>query len=397
MKADFEIYDLVIIGAGINGAGVFRDATLNGIKTALIDCRDFCTQTSSKSSKMLHGGIRYLQHLDFKLVYEALHEKNLWIELAPELVRTQSFLLPLYPDSPVSNIELYLGLKLYDALAGFPSPHPHFLRSSEVLKMSPLLKKEGLKGAGLYYDAVVDDKALAIKCIENALSYSHAKAFSYTEILGIEDKQQELLKIHLKNNRTNEVKTILAHDICFCTGPFTDNLLPQLKIPWKKTLALSKGSHLWLPKKKLPIEYAVVMQDKKGRVIFAIPYPDKVLIGTTELPLNKDESLFDLQATEEEISYLLDRVQNFFPTSNVSKDDILGTFCGIRPLVAENPHLEGLGAVSRHHHVYHPHPQISVLLGGKYTTFRTMAQDILKYICQRQRRTYNSTLTLSRF
>lgn len=401
MNNSSAIYDLTVIGAGINGAGVFRDATLNGLKVALLDCKDYCTQTSSKSSKMLHGGIRYLQHLDFKLVYEALHEKNLWLELAPDFTRSQSFIFPLYPDSPVSNIELFIGMKLYDALAGFPSPHPHFLTPKEVLKKTPLLKSKNLKGGGIYYDAIVDDKGLAIKCIQSALKHSNAHSFTNTEILAIEETHNNLLKLNLKNLLTDSNFNIYSHDICFCTGPFTDELLPKLQIPWKKTLALSKGSHLWIRKQKLPIEHAVVMQDKKGRVIFAIPYPNKVLIGTTELPIIPSEGLFDLKATDEETNYLLDRVQTFFPTSNVTSSDILETFCGVRPLVFENnisndKLQHGLGVVSRHHHLYHPHPKIHVLLGGKYTTFRTMAQDVLRHVCKRQGKSYNSTLTLSK-
>lgn len=393
MSKNHEHYDLIIVGAGINGAGVFRDASLNGLKTLLLDSHDLCTQTSSRSSKLLHGGIRYLQTLDFALVAEALQEKNLWLRLAPSLARIQSFALPIYQESPVSVPEMFLGLKLYDALSGFEKPSPQIISKETLLQHMPKLRSSGLKGAGLYYDGVVDDRGLALLCIKDALKNSNAEAEIRANVVGVEETGN-LMSVTFE--QSGNKKVAVANDIVFCTGPFTDQLLPRLGIPWRKTLALSKGSHLWLRRDLLNIQHALVMQDTGGRVIFLVPYPDKILLGTTELSLTENDPLFNIEISPKEKAYLIDRFESYFPSIKLVDADILGSYCGIRPLVNLNAGTEGaLGKISRHHHLFHPHPQMTVLLGGKYTTFRTMSQDVMKYVCKRQKRSYNSLLTLN--
>jgi glycerol-3-phosphate dehydrogenase len=394
-----EVYDLVIVGAGINGAGVFRDASLNGLKVLLIDSHDLCTQTSSRSSKLLHGGIRYLQTLDFALVAEALQEKNLWLKLAPHLTRSQSFVLPIYEDSPNNLMEMFLGMKLYDVLSGFKAPHPTTISKDQVLGFMPKIKSQGLKGAGLYYDGVVDDKGLALLCIQDGVKSSpKAQVLTHTSLVEINSSSTKRIQLTLEKNQGSKIQ-VETEDLVFCTGPFTDELLPKLNIPWKKTLALSKGSHLWLKKELLPIQHALVMQDKSGRVIFLIPYPDKLLLGTTELPLTTQDPLFDIRISEQEIQYLKERFEAYFPEIKIQPSDIVGSYCGIRPLVnlnaSEDTANQKLGKISRYHHLFNPHPQITVLLGGKYTTFRTMSQDVMRYVCRRQNRSYNKLLTLN--
>lgn len=388
-----QYYDLIIVGAGINGAGIFRDAALNGLKTLLLDSHDLCTQTSSRSSKLLHGGIRYLQTLDFALVAGALQEKNLWLKLAPQVTRIQSFALPIYQESPVSLPEMYLGLKLYDVLSYFQRPSPKIISKATLLQYMPKLRSEGLKGAGLYFDGVVDDRGLALLCIQDGLKKNYAKVLTHAEVTAVTE-HQDLLAV---NYQHSSVKNIAyAKDVVFCTGPFTDELLPRIGVPWKKTLALSKGSHLWLRRDLINIQHALVMQDKSGRVIFLVPYPDKILLGTTELNLDPQDSLFNIEISAFEKDYLIQRFQSYFPSIKLTDSDILGSYCGIRPLVNLSTSSDNaLGKISRHHHLFHPHPQMTVLLGGKYTTFRTMGQDVLKYVCHRQQRSYNNLLTLN--
>lgn len=391
-----EHFDLIIVGAGINGAGIFRDAALNGMKVLLLDAHDLCTQTSARSSKLLHGGIRYLQTLDFALVSEALQEKNLWLKLAPQFARIQSFILPVYKESPVTVPELYLGLKLYDMLSFFHKPSPTIISKKNILDYMPQLKSVGLKGGGLYYDGIVDDRGLALFCIQDGLKTKNTQVETFADVQGIDYAKgtDHLISVNYKKN--NNSHSVCAKDVVFCTGPFTDQLIPQLGLPWKKTLALSKGSHLWLRKDLLHLQHALVMQDKSGRVIFLIPYPDKILLGTTELALTKDDQLFNIEISAIEKEYLIQRFQEYFPQIILKNTDIVGSYCGVRPLVNLNAGNEGaLGQISRHHHLFHPHPQITVLLGGKYTTFRTMGQDVMRYVCQRQHRSYNNLLTLN--
>lgn len=387
-------YDLVVVGGGIVGAGVFRDAALHGLKTLMIDKKDFTSQTSQSSSKMLHGGIRYLETMDFELVAESLHEKNLWLKIAPHLCQEKSFYLPIYETSKRPMWMMKLGFFLYDFLSGFQNTPHRMLSKEQVLKDFPGLNPVGLKGAGVYYDAIVEDAKLTLEVIYDGLKEKNCHALNYWELKDLKPVGEKLW-VALEDTLTGAREEVITKDLVFATGPFTDQLL--MKWPWLKwspQLLPSKGSHLWIKKEHLPLKYPMVMTPPDGRVIFVIPQRGSVLVGTTEVP-NETSNYFDLTPSPKEINYLLENLNQSFPNlpnGAITQDQIQSCFAGIRPLVREGS-TENLGKTARNHKTYWPRSNIGVVIGGKYTTFRVMAQDILMPIMKRHHLSYNPEAT----
>lgn len=379
--------DYLIVGGGIVGAGIFRDLSLHEQNVVIIDRGDFGSQTSQGSSKMLHGGIRYLENLDFGLVFEALKEKNLWLKLAPNLAKEIPFYLPVYRNSKWPLFFMRMGLFLYDLLSLFKNSPHKVLNTKETLNHIPKLKTDGLTGSGVYYDGIIDDSKLALNCILDGIN-SQTQALNYTEITALE-KQESRHITHLRNTQTGQTFKVTAREIIFATGPFTDQVMKELDIPWNPVLLPSKGSHLWLDKDALPIKDAMVLQTNDGRIIFVIPQREAILVGTTEIPLNDDDDFFDIKPSKEEVDYLLASLKEYFPEVNISHDDILSTFAAVRPLVKES---NSSAKTSRKHKVYTPTAGINVIVGGKYTTFRKMAQDICKKLLGKS---YNPKLSLN--
>jgi glycerol-3-phosphate dehydrogenase len=385
-------YEVVIIGGGINGCGLIRDLALNGVSTLLIDKGDFSSQTSQGSSKMLHGGIRYLENFDFGLVQEALEEKNLWLKLTPHLCFERDFYLPLYRYSKYRPFMLKTGLFIYDFLSHFQNRPHAMLSPQETIEKVPSLAREDLLGAGKYYDGVVDDAKLSLECLYDALLEPCASALSYHDVVQTE-KVSDGYMITYRSVFSGETHKVKANFVAFTTGPFTDKLLPKLGIPWKPQMALSKGIHLWLKKDTIRAKGSVVLTTKDGRVVFVIPQRDSVLVGTTETPV--EEEIFNIQATKKEIDYLLSVLRQYFPHSELSEDSIISTFAGVRPLVREEGSHESLGKVSRFHKIFRPDNFTYVLLGGKYTTFRRMTQELAQEIVPRLGKRYQPNLTLN--
>ncbi len=389
-------FKTVIVGGGIVGAGIFRDLVLNGVETLLIDAGDFSSQTSERSSKMLHGGIRYLENMDFPLVFEALHEKNLWLKLTPHLAKEVPFYLPVYKDAKRPLWMIRIGLYLYDFLSSFKNS-PYSMKSkAETIKDIAGLNPEGLTGAGVYYDGIMDDAKITLEVIYDALVEAHAYAINHTKVVNVR-KINNTNTLTLKDEFTGVEKNIVADQVVYALGPFTDTFLKKYPFyHWEDVLLPSKGSHIWISAKDLPITYPIVMtpQDEFGdRVIFVIPHGDKVLVGTTEVP-NKDD-LFHVKPTEEEINYLLKNLNSYFPKLDLHKDKIIGSFAGIRPLVREDANTGDRGKTSREHKVFQPSSDTYVIAGGKYTTFRVMGREITQKICHRFGKSYNRDKTES--
>jgi glycerol-3-phosphate dehydrogenase len=395
-KTDDKIneYDVAIIGGGIVGAGLLRDQSLNGVTSILIEQADFSSQTSAGSSKMLHGGIRYLENMDFALVFEALFEKNLWLKLAPHVTQEIPFYLPVYKESKWPLFFVNIGLFIYDLLSLFKnSPHKSFNKKNTLKKLKGL-NATGLRGCGMYFDGIVDDSKLGLDCIKDALFDSNSEAINYTKVIKIESIENKY-KLTLKDTLNSTVRMIIATHIQFATGPFTDLALKELGIPWEPVLSLSKGTHLWLKKEALEIDQAMVLQTSDGRIIFVIPQRESILIGTTELPLDKKEEILNIKATDDEIIYLLDQINHYFPKVGITKKSILSTICAVRPLVKDGGSTNA--KISRKHKIFNPQKNIHVLVGGKYTTFRRMAQDLNKLLFKELDRPYNKNLTKNIF
>jgi len=386
MQGQDKTYDVAIIGGGINGIGLFRDLAKHGVESLLVEKGDFMSQTSGRSSKMLHGGIRYLENFDFPLIKEALHEKNLWVKLAPHLCVERRFYVPVFNYSKFPLWLTYAGLKTYDFLSNFKNTPSTVVTTRKLQQTFPNLTGKGLKGAAVYYDALMNDSRLGIECLLDALSNNCGQALNYT-VLEKVIKEGEIFHLTLRDTRLDKVINFKAKELVFTTGPFTDQVLEDLNLfHWKPKLIASKGSHIWLPKDKFPIPYPVVLQTHDKRVLFALPQGDAVLIGTTEDRIS-EKNIFNIMPEEKEIQYILNNLNTYFPGLDIKQNDIIGQFAGVRPLVKE----EGAkaGATSRQHKTYQPLPNAWVLLGGKWTTFRTMVQDIARPLVNKYNPPYN--------
>ncbi|WP_290730167.1 glycerol-3-phosphate dehydrogenase/oxidase [Halobacteriovorax sp. JY17] len=387
-------FNTLVIGGGIVGAGVLRDLSLHGVDTLLVEKRDFASQTSCSSSKMLHGGIRYLENLDFALVHEALAEKNLWLKLAPHLCREKSFYLPVFKDSLRPLWMIRLGIFLYDFLSNFQNSTRGFADEETTIKEIVHIKKEKLRGSGIYSDAIVDDGKLALEVIMDALENTNARALSYTSASKIIKDKKGLYHCELTDELTGDSLQITCENLVLATGPFTDKFVKEniAQIQWSDKLLPSKGSHIWIRRADFPLEHPVVLTPNDGRVIFVIPHHDRVLIGTTEE--KADDDFFDITPSDAEIQYLLTNLREFFPTSRIDESHITAKFSGIRPLVKEDD-AHNRGKTAREHKIYSPLSKLYIIVGGKYTTFRTMAQEIAREIVKNQNLSYNPNKTKS--
>ena len=389
-------YPVAIIGGGIVGAGIFRDLSLHQVPTLLIEKWDFTSQTSQSSSKMLHGGIRYLENMDLALIKEALQEKNLWLKLTPHLATERRFYLPVYKDSLRPLWQIRIGLFLYDLLSLFKNTaHGHTDRK-ETKKNFPELRQKGLSGCGYYYDAVVDDAKLTLECIYDGLKEPNCQALNY---VGLEDvktnpeHQKQKYQLILKDQITGQDKIVTCGQLIFATGPFADKLLKNISyLSWQDKLIPSKGSHLWLKKDALKINDPMVLTPKDGRVVFVIPHQDSILIGTTECA---QDVAFNQEPSQEEITYLLDNVNDFFTKANVTNDHIIGMFAGTRPLIKDPSAPADRSKTAREHQVYQPHSHTFVIIGGKYTTFRTMSSELTSLVLRQRKQPYDASLTLA--
>ncbi len=380
-------YDVVIVGGGINGCGLLRDLALNGVTSLLIEKGDFSSQTFQGSSKMLHGGVRYLENFDFALVQEALEEKNLWLKLAPHVCFEREFYVPLYDFSKYRPWMMGVGLFIYDFLSHFHNKPYSVLNKEKTLSEVPSLSPKGLQGAGKYFDGVVDDAKLTLECLYDALLEPGIDALSYHEVTKVDEHV-----VSYKNRLTGEMSNVRGKMIVYTTGPFTDKLLPKLGIPWTPKLVPSKGIHLWLKPGTIKTSGSVVLTTKDGRVVFVIPQRDAILVGTTETPV--DQEIFDIKATDKEVKYLLGILKEYFPSADISDKTIISTYAAVRPLVREEGSNESLGKVSRFHKIFRPNAFSYVILGGKYTTFRRMVQELSREIVPRVGKIYNPNATM---
>ena len=357
-----------MVGGGINGAAIAHDAARRGKSVVLLEKDDFAQGTSSRSSKMLHGGIRYLEQLRLGLVFEALHERGLQLELAPHLSRPQSFVIPVYQGAPRGPMLIRLGLFLYDLLAlGRRIGRNRFMARDEVLARVPSLHPDGLLGGGLYHDVVMDDARLClanvIAAVERDSAGVRVVARNYAEVTEIKPGSPNSLTV--RDRVTGEERQVSARHVVRALGPWTE---PEHLVP-------SKGVHLVLP--ALPMDDGVLItHSRDGRVFFLIPWAGRTVIGTTETPL--EGSLDDLRVEPEEVAYLLQEVRRLFPTLNLGENSLLGTFAGVRPLARGSSLFgrKGLGSVSRVHKIIQEGSVLSVF-GGKYTTYRRVAKDVV--------------------
>lgn len=369
-----ENFDLVIIGGGITGAGTARDAASRGMKVALVEARDFAFGTSSRSSKLVHGGIRYLENLEFGLVFEALTERQLLFEIAPHLVHPLRFLLPLFRGGRVGMTKMGLGMWLYDALSLFDAPELHErLDGYETSRHLPILKRNGLLGSYIYSDAYMDDDRLTIETLRSGHRLGAVQA-NYVSATGAHFEKEKLSAIDCRDNLTGETFTLKGQHFVSTVGPWTDRVATLLLKNWQRILRPSKGIHITLKRDRLPLKEAVVMAaDSEKRIIFAIPRHEMILIGTTDTDYPGDPA--DVDVKIEDVKYLLKVANEYFPGAELTQDDLLAAYAGVRPLIDDGSSTES--QTSREHKIMHDPRNITFVAGGKYTTYRHMAEEIV--------------------
>lgn len=378
----FQNLDILVVGGGITGAGVARDAAMRGMKVGLVEASDFASGTSSRSSKLIHGGLRYLENMEFGLVFEALNERTKLFSMAPHLVHPLRFMIPLYEDSRVGMFKMGMGMWLYDALSLFQAPEMHErLSSIETVNRIPSIRQDRLCGSYVYSDAYMDDDRLVIETLRSANDYN-AFCVNYVKLENVEfAKNGETHRVYLKDQLTGKEFQTSAKHIVSSVGPWTDKLGNQIFSNWKKILRPTKGIHITLPKERLNLSSAVVMAaENSNRIVFAIPRHEMIIVGTTDTDFSGDPAA--VVATEEDIRYLLKIVGNYFPGAKITPSDIIASYAGVRPLV--NDGAENEGKTSREHSIFtHENGALTFVAGGKYTTYRLMSQQVIQHVLER--------------
>lgn len=375
-------FDLLVIGGGITGAGIARDAAMRGLSVALVEARDFCSGTSSKSSKMLHGGIRYLEQFHLGLVFEASKERRLHCDLlAPHLASSVPFLIPIYPWSPHGMMAITAGVFLYDTLAMFRNHGTRILGREKALQEEGRIESKGLKGGAVYHDVVMDDARIGFENVRSAAHHG-ATTVNYVYVRGFEkDGTGRVRGVWLKDSTepTRQDFLVKAKAYVNATGPWCDYIRRLASPEVKSLLRPTKGTHLVLPNDRLGKKHAFVLTAKTDdRVFFSVPWFDRTLVGTTDTDYDPavDGALEDIRATQNDVEYLLESVKRTFPGSNVTQSDVHSTFSGLRPLVSEGD-AANPSAVSREHKIWQDASGLFSIAGGKYTTYRVMAAQMV--------------------
>ena len=374
------VVDVLIIGGGITGAGIARDAALRGYRTALIDKADFGAGTSSHSSRLIHGGIRYLEQYAFHLVFEASRERRVLLRIAPHLVRPLPFLFPVYRGARVPAWKLRAGMWLYDLLSAFRNVHWHrWLRAKNVRRVEPGLRDRGLVGAALYYDAQTDDARLVIATVRSAVR-AGALAANYVEMTALLKPDGRVRGAAVRDVLTGETANIRAHVVVNATGPWSDRVRRLDDPKAAPIMRPTKGAHVIVPRKRLANEHAVTLfSPVDGRVMFALPWGDLSYIGTTDT--DADASPDGLRVTAADVTYLLRSANAAFPDAHLAQSDVLSAWAGLRPLLREDD--RNPSQVTREHRVLESPQGLISIVGGKLTTYRVMARDVVDRVAAR--------------
>ena len=369
-------WDVVIIGGGASGLGIATDAANRGLKTLLLEKTDFAKGTSSRSTKLVHGGVRYLQNGDVSLVLEALRERGIMRKNAPHLVRDLSFIIPSYDwwSSPFYG----LGLKVYDMMAGKLGLGPStLLNKEETLSLIPNVNKKGLRGGVIYHDGQFDDARMAISLALTAESEG-AVMLNYTEVYSFIKENDLIIGLEFKDRINGSKKRVFSKSIVNATGVFSDKLISLDQPRAKQLIRPSQGVHIVLDKSFLNGPQAIMVpHTSDGRVLFAVPWNEYVVVGTTDTPIN--ETLDEPIALDEEIKFIIDNA-GMYMSKKPKRSDIKSVFAGLRPLAASEGNKETTKEISRHHKITVSTSGLINVLGGKWTTYRKIAEDTVNTV-----------------
>lgn len=374
-----DTFDLLVIGGGITGAGIALDAVTRGLKVCLIEKSDFASGTSSRSTKLIHGGLRYLKQLEFGIVREVGQERAILYKNAPHIVIPERMLLPIVEGGSLGKYSTSLGLYVYDRLAGVEKEERrNMLSKEETLKKEPLLNQAILKGGGMYVEYRSDDARLVIEVMKTAvergalcLNYVAFRSFTHN------DKNQVNGAV-AEDVLTGEKIQIRSKKIINACGPWVDEIRKEDQSLKKKRLHLTKGIHVVVPKEKLPIQQSVYFDVQDGRMVFAIPRGKIVYIGTTDTNYKEDTD-FPF-ASKEDVEYVLAAANHMFPSIRLTKDDVISTWAGLRPLIHEDG--KNPSDLSRKDEIFISDSNLISIAGGKLTGFRKMAERSVNVVCK---------------
>ena len=367
-------WDVVIIGGGASGLGTALDAASRGYKTLLLEKSDFAKGTSSRSTKLVHGGVRYLQNGDISLVIEALRERGIMRKNAPHLVQDLSFVIPSYDwwNSPFYG----LGLKIYDMMAGkLGLGLSTLLNRKETLDLIPNVEQKDLRGGVIYHDGQFDDARMAISLALTATSHG-ATLLNYMNVKAFEKKNELIKSVVVKDVFTGTHFKVKGKVVINATGVFSDQIIKMDQPDAKSMIQPSQGLHLVLDKRFLQTQHAIMVpHTTDGRVLFAVPWHKHVVVGTTDTPLQgvpKEEPI----PLEKEIDFILENAGKYM-TRKPTRKDVKSVFAGLRPLAASQNNTKSTKEVSRHHKIIVSTSGLVSILGGKWTTYRKIAEDTI--------------------
>lgn len=377
MAQDPAPFHLIVIGGGATGLGIALDAVCRGYRTLLVEQADFAKGTSSRSTKLVHGGVRYLAQGDVKLVREASIERGLLHRNAPHLVKDQTFIVPVY--STWEKLKYTIGLKIYDWIAGRLRLGPSiFISRKDVLEKIPGIRPEGLKGGVLYHDGQFDDARLAINLMQS-IHDNGGHIINYMKVTGLlKDETGFVAGVKVTDTETDTPYTFRSKTVINATGVFVDDILRMDEPGHAASICVSQGVHLVFDKKFFPSAHALMIpRTSDGRVLFAVPWHDKVVVGTTDTPVA--EASLEPVALEKEIRFILDTAAAYF-IEKPQRSDVLSVFAGQRPLAAPQKANQKTKEISRSHKIVVSPSNLFTILGGKWTTYRKMGEDMVDRI-----------------
>ncbi|WP_439442652.1 glycerol-3-phosphate dehydrogenase/oxidase [Listeria aquatica] len=393
-KMQDEKFDVVIVGGGITGAGIALDAVSRGMTVALVEMNDFASGTSSRSTKLVHGGLRYLQQFEVKEVAELGKERAIVYENGPHVTTPEWMMLPFHKGGNMGKLTASAGIRLYDYLAGVKkSERRKILSKAETLSKNPFVKKDGLKGSGYYVEYRTDDARLTIEVMKKAVELG-AKAINYTKAEQfIYDDKRHVSGVTVTDRLSGKVYDIYGHRVINAAGPWVDKVRKLDYSHNNKHLRLTKGIHLVIDKKKFPMEQAVYFDTPDGRMVFAIPRDKKVYVGTTDTFY--DESPINPKALESDHNYVIKAINYMFPDVHVTEKDVESSWAGVRPLIYEEG--KDPSEISRKDEVWFSDSGLITMAGGKLTGYRKMAEklldDISKGLSKETGKTFKSVQT----
>ncbi len=381
-----DTFDVLVVGGGITGAAVARDVALRGLHVGLVEKGDYASGTSSRSSQLIHGGLRYLEHFDFGLVFEALRERQILIRTAPHLISPQTFLFPAYRGDRTGPWRMRLGLAAYDILAGFRSIGRHKrIRLRDVATVEPGLRTSGLRALASYFDATTNDARLTLAVLRSAAA-AGALAVNYTKVIGLRCSDGGRVSgARARDELSGSEFEIRARVIANAGGVWAGEIFELTGSPRPGLVRPSKGSHLVLEQERLPVRNALIFESPiDHRIMFVIPWGGFTLVGTTEVEF--DGPADEVGSSPAEVAYLLESVGKVLPHAGPTPADVCGTYAGLRPLVAEGD--LPTGATSREHAIMEAPANLFTIAGGKLTTHRLMAEQLGDLVVKRLARDF---------